>query len=318
MAVIAAFSGVPLIGVPASFQVQFTDESTGGPTHWWWDFGDGQTSEERHPLHTYTGNFGDKFTVTLKAFIGGTESSLGFLQQYEHRIKTSDTFTTIQEAFDNIVGKSFVTQAVGGILKSWWFSDGTGTPGSPTYNCQIRKAIGTVNLPAPGGAGPSNFRLVYQSTQVNIQEGVINPSAGAGSYIAGGPTGQFLDATSLDGANVEFVPVLALIASVPPQEPFEQAGVGCTVVLWEIETASADNTDEITKADYVLFGTPPVAEFSGSPLAGPNPLQVQFQNLSTPAVGLPTTYSWKKRKSGSGDAFVQFSTAENPIETFTK
>ena len=39
--------------------VAFRDESDGQVTSWWWDFGDGATSTERHPLHTYSkpGNY---------------------------------------------------------------------------------------------------------------------------------------------------------------------------------------------------------------------------------------------------------------------
>lgn len=33
--------------------VAFTDESTGKITSWKWDFGDGKTSTEQHPIHTY-------------------------------------------------------------------------------------------------------------------------------------------------------------------------------------------------------------------------------------------------------------------------
>lgn len=45
----------------------FNDESTGtGISYWHWDFGDGHTSSERHPLHTYKqpGIFDVKLTVT--------------------------------------------------------------------------------------------------------------------------------------------------------------------------------------------------------------------------------------------------------------
>jgi PKD repeat protein/nitrous oxidase accessory protein NosD len=59
---VASFSTSPLSGaVPLT--VTFTDESTGDPTSWAWEFGDGGSSTGQHPSHTYveTGSF----TVTL-------------------------------------------------------------------------------------------------------------------------------------------------------------------------------------------------------------------------------------------------------------
>ena len=46
--------------------VQFTDQSTGKITSWFWDFGDGETSTEQNPTHTYnsTGYFTVSLTVT--------------------------------------------------------------------------------------------------------------------------------------------------------------------------------------------------------------------------------------------------------------
>jgi len=44
--------------------VRFTDNSTGAPTSWQWDFGDGYDSYERNPTHTYQ-KFG-RYLVTLK------------------------------------------------------------------------------------------------------------------------------------------------------------------------------------------------------------------------------------------------------------
>jgi PKD repeat protein len=45
--------------------VQFTDASTGSPTTWSWDFGDGESSSLQNPSHTFTD--GGTYTVTLTA-----------------------------------------------------------------------------------------------------------------------------------------------------------------------------------------------------------------------------------------------------------
>ena len=39
---------------PAPLTVQFNGTSTGSPTAWLWDFGDGSTSADQTPVHTYT------------------------------------------------------------------------------------------------------------------------------------------------------------------------------------------------------------------------------------------------------------------------
>lgn len=38
---------------PAPLEVRFTDRSDGDPTRWFWDFGDGGTSTQRHPSHVF-------------------------------------------------------------------------------------------------------------------------------------------------------------------------------------------------------------------------------------------------------------------------
>ncbi len=60
----ANFSGTPTSG-PFPLNVTFTDLSTGAPTSWAWDFGDGGTSTSQNPSHSYT--TAGSFTVTLTA-----------------------------------------------------------------------------------------------------------------------------------------------------------------------------------------------------------------------------------------------------------
>jgi PKD repeat protein len=66
LAPVAAFSGSPLAS-PAPLAVQFTDASTGSPSGWSWDFGDGSdNSDLQNPFHTYTeeGQYDVKLVVT--------------------------------------------------------------------------------------------------------------------------------------------------------------------------------------------------------------------------------------------------------------
>ena len=46
--------------------IKFNDTSTGSPTSWNWDFGDGYTSTEQNPTHTYSsaGNYSVNLTVS--------------------------------------------------------------------------------------------------------------------------------------------------------------------------------------------------------------------------------------------------------------
>jgi subtilisin family serine protease len=67
-----------------SLNVTFTDESTGTVTDWSWDFGDGSTSTEQNPTHTYN----DSRTYTVSLTVKGPEGS-------DDEIKTD--FITVNE-----------------------------------------------------------------------------------------------------------------------------------------------------------------------------------------------------------------------------
>jgi PKD repeat protein len=91
---VATFSGQPVSGeIP--LDVQFTDESTGDITGWQWDFGDGETSDQQNPSHTYDqiGNY----TVSLEVTgIGGTDTDRkeGYIQTTEMMGVVAETAET--------------------------------------------------------------------------------------------------------------------------------------------------------------------------------------------------------------------------------
>ena len=64
---VADFSASPTSGT-APLKVRFTDQSTENPVTWQWDFGDGKTSIDQNPTHTYVsdGTYTVKLTVKNK------------------------------------------------------------------------------------------------------------------------------------------------------------------------------------------------------------------------------------------------------------
>ncbi len=61
---VAEFSANVTSGL-TPLDITFTDKSTGDPTRWSWDFGDGEASSEQNPKHTYSKE--GLFTVSLMA-----------------------------------------------------------------------------------------------------------------------------------------------------------------------------------------------------------------------------------------------------------
>ncbi len=66
------FSADPSTG-QAPLTVKFTDRSYGNPTSWKWDFGDGKTSPDQNPVHTFTSR--GAFDVVLDIYREGIGSS---------------------------------------------------------------------------------------------------------------------------------------------------------------------------------------------------------------------------------------------------
>jgi PKD repeat protein len=99
----ADFSASPLTG-NYTFNVFFTDLSTGSPVSWDWNFGDGTVNvTDQNPTHTYTfsGNFSPSLTVTDG---GGNKSTLTKIDYI-----SSGTGTTNSSSID-ILGRPKLVQ----------------------------------------------------------------------------------------------------------------------------------------------------------------------------------------------------------------
>jgi PKD repeat protein len=112
---VAAFVGAPTSGV-APLTVQFTDQSTGSPTGWAWNFGDGGTATTQNPSHVYSTT--GTYTVTLTATNSCGSNQLvkaSYITVSEPPAQQCDDFA--DGDITNWVNKSGTWTATGGYMK---------------------------------------------------------------------------------------------------------------------------------------------------------------------------------------------------------
>ena len=129
----ANFSASSVTGeVPLT--VNFIDESSNNPTAWLWNFGDGNTSTEQNPQHTY--NTIDKFTVSLTAtnqFGEHTQTKVDYITVSAPLLSCEISPTASAEMNTAVAFDATSEGGVGQHQYSWNFGDNSGdSPFSPT------------------------------------------------------------------------------------------------------------------------------------------------------------------------------------------
>ncbi len=126
--------------------VQFTDTSTGGPTTWAWDFGDGGTSAQRNPTHVYAAP--GSFTVRLTAGNGtGTTSqtlAVTVTPETVLRLNAAHTFDLTLTARDPRTGTTGPGKVIGQNDVYGYFSipSVSGNAGNPEVIVKMVDATG--------------------------------------------------------------------------------------------------------------------------------------------------------------------------------
>lgn len=294
--------------------VQFTNLSTvdvGFQRKWLWTFGDGEISESENPSHVFTGTGGDQFTVTLSI------------------VATTGEFDALATGvLDSTLNSNVRTYGVDFTNDDAWANRGPAPLASldAIHHCNFNGAQYSYLTNDPNinlKSSQSQLAHIELEAKMNLDMQDVQLTTHCLGF-SGVPAPQNVWVTF--GIITGITTAAPQIAS-PQILPQVQLGDPPAGHKWgsnvRFRTRTYSNTgtqgygaDE--KEDYIMIGLPPVAEFSGSPLVINNGGAVQFENLSTEAVGLPTTYSWKKRISGSGDPFTEFSTEKNPLAIFTK
>ena len=306
---VADFSAVPTSGL-SPLPVSFLDQSTGIPTSWAWDFGDGATSSVQHPAHTYTASGAYTVSLTVTNDLGldsVVRTDLVLVDVIPPVAQFSGTPTAGLSPLTVDFTDESASQPNSGVPTTWaWdFGDGgTSTAQHPSY-IYTAPGLYTVTLTAsnPYGFGQQT-RTGYIAVDVIPPAAAFmgTPTVGASPLVV-----DFTDQSTMgvatawqwsfgDGASSSLQ---------HPQHTYTVAGSYNVSLM----ASNAYGSDSLVKPAYVQIGAGPaiVSNFEGTPLTGAAPLQVTFTDLS---IGNATSWYWQ-----FGDGTT--STEQNPVHVYT-
>jgi len=270
------------------------DASTGSPTSWLWDFGDGGSSTDQNPTHTYT--TAGVYTVIMTASKEGSSDTKTRTDYITANVAANFTPATTIGGADLTV--HFTDTSTGNPL-TWDWDFGDGSPHDTTQNPSHTYTTAgsyTVTLIASRGA------LSDTETKINC--------------VTVGITANFIGSPTDDDA-----PMLVAFTDTSKGVPTTWAwlfGDGGTSTLQNPShtyTTAGQYTVQLTatrgissgveiKADYITVD--PFTDFVGRPLSGYAPLVVQFSDRS---IGSPTSWLWD-----FGDGYT--STDRYPVHSY--
>jgi PKD repeat protein len=278
----ADFSGTPTRG-NTPLAVEFTDRSTGYPTSWNWNFGDGKGSAEQNPVHTYWSS--GEYTVTLTSSneYGTSDLSKAYFIQVIPALK-SRFIADPREGKVPLVVK--FTDISTGNPESWtWnFGDG-GTSAQPNpvhtyyspgvYDVSLTVTRGfnkdiTIQTITTGGMPATDFAAdtttVSVSTPVHFTDKTINsPTTWSWDFGDG--------VTSADQNPTHAFPVKGLY----------------TVSL---TTTNNNGKDTESKVNYITAGVGPVGDFIAEIPLYQQGTRGQYVRFIDTSQGNPASWSW--------------------------
>jgi len=253
---VADFSASPTSG-DSPLTVNFTDLSTGGPTSWSWDFGDGAVSFDQNPSHTYS--FPGTYTVTLTAtnaygsddeikedYINVTASEL-LVADFEGSPIIGDAPLTVE-----------FTDLSSGDPISWAWNFGTGDISiqqNPVYTYS-QPGNYTVML-AVADAGP-NVDYEIKSNYITVTGQTGNP-----------PVADF-SATPTSGE----VPLKVQFTDLSTENP--------TSLSWDFGDGIGTSTAQNPMYEYVGAGTYTVSLTATNPYGSSTATKVNYITVSEP------------------------------------
>lgn len=290
----AAFEASPTAG-NLPLDVAFTDQSRPGTaeiTGWFWEFGDGATSEEQNPVHQYQAAGTYSVSLTTESAVGESTRTEANLITVTERPTAAFSGTPREGGAPLVV--SFTDESLPGSapVTSWLWDFGDGT------SSQQRNPIH--EFADPGTYDIALTVMTDAGTDTLLEEGFVVAQAPPAADFSATPTRgeaplsvEFQD-TSDSGAS----PITGrqwgfgdgnVSGDERPVHVYDTPGL-YTVTL-RVETAVG--TSEVAKQDFVEVVARPSASFSADRTSGETPLTVNFTDTSDPGSSEITAWLWE-------------------------
>ena len=298
---VCEFSGTPLL-LSVGGSVQFTDESLNDPVSWVWNYGDGSSSTQKNPSHTYTSS--GTFTVTLNVSnAAGSDSETKIAYITVNPLTPITDFSGTPRVLTVGAGVQFTDESSNVPTSwSWNFGDGSSSTQENPFHTYTISGTYSVTLNASNSAGSdAETKTGYITVNPRVP---LADFSGTPRSILEGQSVQFTDESAYVPTSWSWTFGDGGSSSLEnPSHTYTSTGT-YTVSLTATNSAGSDGE---TKTSYITVDyNVPVAEFSGTPRSILEAETVQFNDLSTNS---PISWLWDFGDSNS-------STQENPSHTY--
>ena len=262
--------------------IGFVDQSSGLPISWQWDFGDGTTSTEQNPTHSYMSEGTYSVTLTVKnAFSTDTN------------VKKNLITVGKGPAVDFVADKT--TFGVGRIVTftdlssnsptNWVWEFGDGVIGTGSKPDHVYRAAGVYDVTLTA-SNPSLINSVTKNKYITVLD-LLRADFVADKTRGGAPMSvQFTDKS--DGVPTSWQWDFGDGTTATERNPTHQYTTLGTYTV-KLTVSNTNGQDVAEKNGYIVTTLAPVANFRVDERVGKAPFIVQFKDIST---GNPTRWSW--------------------------